>query len=112
MAFFLPLKSPCLDETISIMDYQEFIQSLDQSIPPDLSNPLLLALWYDAKGDWSKAHNIAQDISGTMGSWMHAYLHRKEGDLSNAAYWYSRAARELPEYSLEMEWKELVKEIL
>ena len=54
---------------------------------------VLLALWWDARGDWKRAHEIAQDVSDADGAWVHAYLHRKEGDLGNAAYWYRRAGR-------------------
>jgi hypothetical protein len=55
----------------------------------------LLALWWDAKGDWEKAHGIAQDVARADGAWVHAYLHRKEGDLGNAGYWYQRAGRDV-----------------
>ena len=54
---------------------------------------VLLALWWDARGDWKRAHEIAQDVVGAEGAWVHAYLHRKGGDLGNAAYWYRRAGR-------------------
>src|ERR1700733_15799160 len=53
----------------------------------------LLALWWDAKGDWERAHGIAQDVAGADGAWVHAYLHRKEGDAGNAGYWYRQAGR-------------------
>ena len=65
-------------------------------------------MWYDGKGDWHKAHDIAQDIHTREGSWIHAYLHRKEGDLSNAQYWYHRANQKMPTYDLSKEWEELV----
>ena len=76
------------------------------------SNPLLNALWQDGKGNWQKAHEIAQDIISTDGSWVHAYLHRKEGDLSNAAYWYAKANRKMPNKSLNEEWENMVSELL
>lgn len=94
------------------MNYQEFIQSLDQQQPPNLPNSMLQALWHDGKGDWDKAHAIAQDEGSNSGSLIHAYLHRKEGDLSNAGYWYSRAGRQVPEVSIEEEWESLTKEFL
>jgi hypothetical protein len=94
------------------MEYQEFVQSLEKQTPPKITDPLLLALWYDAKDNWQKAHSIAQDISSPKGSWMHAYLHRKEGDFSNAGYWYSRAGKKMPACTLEMEWEEIAKELL
>jgi hypothetical protein len=72
----------------------------------------LLALWWDAKGDWEKAHEIAQDVSGADGAWVHAYLHRKEGDLGNAAYWYRRAGRDVAVGDLRAEWEGIVREML
>lgn len=73
---------------------------------------LLKALWHDARGEWDKAHDLAQNVNTPDGSWIHAYLHRKEGDRSNAQYWYNRAKRNMPDYSLEQEWEELVRELL
>ena len=66
----------------------------------------------DAKGDWEKSHNIAQDIHSDTGSWIHAYLHRKEGDIFNADYWYSKAGKKRPSVSLEKEWEEIVTDLL
>ncbi len=71
--------------------------------------PLLLALWYDAKGDWEMSHNITQEIDTGEAAQIHAYLHRKEGDIWNADYWYQRAGTTRPSYSLEEEWKVLVE---
>jgi hypothetical protein len=93
------------------MDFQEFLQTLDKDEPPGVS-PLLVALWYDHKGNWERAHQIVQDIDESMASWIHAYLHRKEGDLGNAGYWYSRAGRSRPNVDLSAEWEELVKELI
>ena len=72
----------------------------------------LLALWWDAKGDWVKAHEIAQDMESVDGAWVHAYLHRKEGDVGNAAYWYRRAGRRVAAGDLRLEWEGFVGEIL
>lgn len=94
------------------MTLEEFKSSLKNSAPPEGLTPLLEALWYEGKNDWEMAHNIAQDINSNDGSWIHAYLHRKEGDLGNASYWYSRAGRRMPEVSLEKEWEEIVRELL
>jgi hypothetical protein len=69
-------------------------------------------MWHDHKGNWEMAHDIAQNIHSAMGSWIHAYLHRKEGDLGNAAYWYNRSQRPLAKNSLEEEWEEIVKTLL
>ncbi|WKN31051.1 hypothetical protein PZB74_19050 [Porifericola rhodea] len=91
------------------MTFEDFVASTQQSKAPEKVNPQLLALWYDARDDWESSHNIAQDIHSNMGSWIHAYLHRKEGDLSNARYWYHRAGKNEFTGSLEEEWKALVK---
>lgn len=89
------------------MNIDEFKSFLTQSAPPSSLSPLLHALWFDAKEDWDTAHRIAQDIPTKEGSWLHAYLHRKEGDAGNAAYWYHRAGKPVPSISLEKEWEEL-----
>ena len=73
---------------------------------------VLRALWWDARGDWQKAHEIAQDVPGADGAWVHAYLHRKEGDEGNAAYWYRRAGRETAEGDLRGEWEKIVAAML
>jgi hypothetical protein len=75
-------------------------------LPPD-APPLLRALWFDATGDWARAHAVAQDEHTSEGSWVHAYLHRKEGDLDNAGYWYRRAGRKAASGPLEAEWREI-----
>lgn len=90
------------------MKLDEFISSLDGSSPPEEAPPLLKALWHDSHDDWERAHDIAQDIATPMGARVHAYLHRKEGDLWNADYWYRRADAERPASSLEEEWQSLV----
>lgn len=94
------------------MTQKEFQKSLAESSPPEGVHRLLRALWYDARGDWEEAHRIAQSVEGRNGAWVHGYLHRKEGDLSNAEYWYSRAGRRNPGTSLEWEWEQLVKAFL
>jgi hypothetical protein len=73
---------------------------------------VLLALWWDGRGDWQKAHEIAQEVPGAEGAWVHAYLHRKEGDAGNAAYWYHRAGRPIRQGDLGGEWEEIVRELL
>jgi hypothetical protein len=89
-----------------------FRKSLDAGAPPDGAGSLLSALWHDAKGDWKRAHEIVQDEEGVQAAWVHAYLHRKEGDLSNAGYWYRRAARPVSKISLEDEWEAIVSAFL
>jgi len=94
------------------MTFEQFRATLTGNEPPhDLSSELR-ALWHDARGDWNAAHQVAQDIDSQSGSLIHAYLHRKEGDLSNASYWYRRAGRSVVKDSLEEEWKRLVNEEL
>lgn len=72
----------------------------------------LLALWWEGHGDWSKAHEIAQEVEDADGAWVHAYLHRKEGDTGNAAYWYRRAGRTVAKGELKGEWEAIVAELL
>jgi hypothetical protein len=93
------------------MTLTEFKDTLNNSTPPEMPT-LLKALWHDRRGDWNKAHELAQDVNTPEGSWIHAYLHRKEGDQSNAQYWYNRAKQRMPRYSLEQEWEELVAAFL
>ncbi len=94
------------------MNFEDFQLSLEQSAPPKgLSEPLL-ALWYDGRGDWNQSHEVAQANETPANNLIHAYLHRKEGDQSNAGYWYRRAGRALPKNSLAQEWEALVREFL
>jgi hypothetical protein len=69
----------------------------------------LQALWHDAREDWDRAHEVCQQAKSRDGDWVHAYLHRKEGDAGNAGYWYARAGRPIPEAgkSLDEEWAEI-----
>lgn len=94
------------------MTFEEFQQSLQETTPPPAVSLLLKALWYECKGDWDMAHNIAQDIHTLEGSWIHAYLHRVEGDQGNASYWYHRANKKMPNCTLKEEWGNIVKELL
>jgi len=74
--------------------------------------PLLQALWHDARGDWGRAHELAQEIDTRDGAWVHAYLHRKEGDPDNARYWYRRAGRTESAAPLDDEWSEIARALL
>ncbi|GIV31468.1 MAG: hypothetical protein KatS3mg029_0819 [Saprospiraceae bacterium] len=94
------------------MDFDSFLKSLEADTPPAGLDALLEALWWDARGDWDRAHRIAQDIHTSAAAWVHAYLHRKEGDLWNAGYWYRQAGREMPDCSLEEEWRRIAKALL
>lgn len=82
--------------------------------PPDGLSAPLQGLWQDALGDWDRAHVCAQKDPGSDGSWVHAYLHRKEGDRGNAGYWYRRAGRPMPAASqpLQAEWEEIARALL
>ncbi len=90
----------------------QFNTSLNDPQPPAGLSLALQGLWWDAKGDWGKAHTCAQDQDDKTGAWVHAYLHRKEGDAFNAGYWYQRAGKPAFEGSLEAEWADLVKALL
>lgn len=94
------------------MNFNEFKDSLKNDAPPTNVSNLLKALWYDGNGNWEQAHNIVQDIHNKDASWIHAYLHRKEGDEGNASYWYNRAGKRMPDVSLTQEWEEIVKVFL
>ena len=94
------------------MNLTEFQLSQKQTTPPSGISLALQALWYDAKGDWNKAHERAQEDAGDAGNWVHAYLHRKEGDASNARYWYVQAGKPVCSGSLEEEWTAICEELL
>ena len=89
------------------MKLQEFRQSVAEPEPPAGLSFALAGLWWDAKGDWTRAHESAQQDEGPAGAWVHAYLHRKEGDASNAQYWYGRSGKNPARGSLDDEWAEI-----
>ena len=86
----------------------ELRTTLANAAPDSGLAPPLAALWWAAKGDWDAAHRIVQDEGDTDSAWVHAYLHRVEGDLSNAGYWYGQAGQPVPEDSLDREWERIV----
>jgi hypothetical protein len=97
------------------MSFEEFRQSIERdATPPPGLDATLQALWHDARGDWESAHRVAQEDHRAEGSWVHAYLHRKEGDIGNAGYWYSRAGRKTPGagITLDHEWTDMVRALL
>lgn len=97
------------------MSFEELQQSVARDTAPSAGLPATVqALWHDARGDWDAAHGCVQDENSRDGSWVHAYLHRKEGDLGNAGYWYARAGRTMPARSvtLEREWAEIARVLL
>jgi hypothetical protein len=94
------------------MTLDDFRQSLTVAKPAaELTLPLA-GLWWDAKNAWTRAHESAQQDEGPAGSWVHAYLHRKEDDQENAAYWYRQAGKPICQDSLNAEWLNIVTELL
>jgi hypothetical protein len=97
--------SPARESNVTLEEIRRTLRNGEP--PPGLSDPLR-ALWHAARGDWTTAHEIAQQVDDETGSWVHAYLHRKEGDLGNAAYWYRRAGQPVATDDLEAEWSRIV----
>lgn len=94
------------------MTFSEFKSSLTNSQPPAGVSVYLQSLWFDGKDDWHQAHALVDSLPGTEAAHVHAYLHRKEGDLSNADYWYRRASQSRPAIALDQEWENLVNKFL
>jgi hypothetical protein len=96
----------------SAMDAKAFKRSLSAAEPPTGLDMAVQALWWDGKGDWQKAHECAQAQEDDIGAWVHAYLHRKEGDLANAGYWYRRAGKPVATVPLGAEWETIARGLL
>ena len=94
------------------MTLDEFRKSLSEPTPPAGLSHALVGLWWDAKGDWELAHESAQQDEGPDGAWVYAYRHRKEGDQSNAAYWYRRAGQPVSREPLDAEWLSILTVLL
>ena len=94
------------------MTLSEFKRTVSADRPPQGLAPALRALWHDARGEWDAAHDTAQSIEDESGAWVHAYLHRKEGDASNAAYWYRRARQPVATDPLDVEWDRIALALL
>jgi len=95
------------------MNLAKFKQLLQEGgSPPQSMSDTLKALWYDNNGNWHTAHEIIQDIQSSDAFWIHAYLHRKEGDLGNALYWYNKAGQKKSEEELEKEWEQIAQHLL
>ena len=90
----------------------QFKQSLAKKKPPTAVSPALAALWWAANDDWDKAHKLVMSEDGADCAWVHAYLHRLEGDLDNARYWYRQARRKPAEGELEVEWASIAAALL
>jgi hypothetical protein len=94
------------------LDHRSFNDSLRDEIPPRGIEPPLAALWWAKKGDWDKAHRLVMDEASAEAAWVHAYLHRVEGDESNASYWYARAGRPPARGGLDAEWEAIAAALL
>lgn len=95
------------------MRFEEFKKlTTEKEQPPQELPELLLALWREAQGDWEGAHRIAQGIESSDASWVHAHLHRKEGDLDNARYWYRRTGKPECRSSLDEEWEQIARHLI
>lgn len=94
------------------MTISQLKESLSGHQPPANLSVYIAALWYDAKGRWKQAHELIQDIPDGKAAWIHAYLHRKEGDIGNAGYWYRRAGKTMPQESVQEEWEQIARALL
>jgi hypothetical protein len=94
------------------MTIEDFKRSLAADGPPADLTRALTALWWDARGDWERAHSFAQEDEDSAGAWVHAYLHRKEGDRANAGYWYRKAGKKFCEGPLAEEWLSISQDLL
>jgi hypothetical protein len=94
------------------MKIEDFQASLNRPGPPDGLSPYLTALWHEKHGDWNAAHEVIQEINDPTAAWIHAYLHRKQGEEDNASYWYRRAGKPFPSYASDQEWDEIAEALL
>ena len=94
------------------MTHESFRSTTREAAPPGKLTPALEALWWAAKGDWNRAHELVQDDPSREAAWVHAYLHRVEGDLGNAGYWYRKAGRTVASEPLEAEWEAIAAALL
>lgn len=94
------------------MTFDEFRAALDAPAPPEGLRDVLRALWHAGRDEWDAAHEVAQSVDGAEGAWVHAHLHRQEGDLGNASYWYARAGKPRSHLPLQREWEEIVQALL
>lgn len=97
---------------MAILSFTEFVNSVSNTQPPPNVNVYLKSLWYEKKGDWEKAHDLIDDIPEPTASWVHAYLHRKQGDQWNADYWYKKAGKPSCTQTLDEEWTTIAQYLL
>ena len=90
------------------MEEALFTSSFNGDVPPDGTNIFLQSLWWEKRGDWKKAHDLVEQLNSVEAAWIHAYLHRVEGDEWNADYWYRRAGKQKSGKSIAEEWQYLV----
>ena len=107
-----PIRDATGNTAKSVVSVADFKASLPSAAPPPDLDPPLAALWWAAKGQWDGAHRIVQDEDDKDSAWVHAYLHRVEGDLGNADYWYRRAGQPVAAGPLETEWERIVATLL
>lgn len=98
--------------TLSTMTLEEFRRAIDEGVPPDDLGPALLGLWHQARGAWETAHETVQADDGADAAWVHAHLHRVEGDEMNAGYWFRRAGKPHTRGDLDAEWAAMAEELL
>lgn len=94
------------------MTIDEFRSKLSFPDSPAEVPGQLKALWYDANGNWDRAHRLVQELPDRNAAWVHAYLHREEGDQSNASYWYHRAQKPVARGDLSTEWEDIARALL
>ena len=90
------------------MNLSKFKDSIQEGKMPEGMTVYLQSLWLDGNGDWTKAHGLIDQMEDEDAAFLHAYLHRKEGDIGNASYWYRRAGKTKPSIGLEQEWEQMV----
>jgi hypothetical protein len=112
LLFLMTVRGTKISNVTAPANFDQLRKSLHQPEPPADLRPLLAALWWEAKGDWNRAHEIAQAENGKDAAWVHAYLHRKEGDTANAAYWYNRAHQPHCTLHLDAEWDQVAFALL
>ncbi len=99
-------------EPLMTAEVTAFLDSLETGAPPAAAGPLLRAVWHGLRGEWEAAHRIAQEDASAEGAWVHAWLHRIEGDAANAGYWYRRAQRDVGKGDLGEEGKTIAAFLL